>query len=454
MGVQKLFDDVTEHFDSVIAQNTVHARWLLQELLEVHPADIAEWMSGLTREQAQAIFERFPSAFRLQLFEQLSHSLKVYVLEALDESDRNYIITHLSIDDLTDFFDELSDEELEKYLKLLHRKDRKLVLSLLQFGEDSAGGMMHTSVLTLMQDFTVAKSIQILQRLQPNRDLHHHIYVTNQNNELVGHINLEDLVLKHPQTQLSSILRETELVIDVNEDREVVAQKMVHYGLTDVPVVDDNIFLGVITSEALVEVIGEEAGEDIYRMSALTPIEHTYFETPFGQLLYQRSSMLIVLLLVQTLSTIILERYEVLLCGFLTYFISMLTSAGGNASSQTSGLVIQGLATGELNEQNSGRFLKREFVMALAIASLLGIFSFLRIYLTHQNLVGSFAVSSSLFVIVLVSVMLGSSLPLMLKRMKIDPARSAGPLLTTIIDVVGLLIYCGMCSFVYSFFTS
>src|SRR4029077_10754122 len=164
----------------------------------------------------------------------------------LDEQDRNYIITHLSIDDLTDFLDELSDEDLEKYLKLLHKKDQRRVLSLLQFNPESAGGIMATSVLTLMQDFTVEKSIQILQRLQPSRELHQQIYVISQNNELMGHINLEDLVLKHPKTQLRSILRPNILVINVNEDREKVAQQMMHYEASNVPVVnDDHVFLGV-----------------------------------------------------------------------------------------------------------------------------------------------------------------------------------------------------------------
>jgi magnesium transporter len=450
MVAQKFFDELFEHIDTVLEQSTIRGRELLNELVELHPADIAEFMERLDYKKTQALFMLLPPADRLELFQELSHTLKVKLLEDLTEVDRAYIITHLSVDDLTDFLDDLSDEELEKYLKLLHRKDQKLVLSLLQFNEDSAGGIMHTSVLTLIPDFTVEKSIQILQRLQPQRDLHHIIYLVGRNNQLEGHINLEDLVLKHPKTELRTIMRENELVIDVNEDKQEVAQKMLHYGLTNAPVVDDeNLFLGVITSEELVEVIEEEAGEDIYRMSAMSPIEHTYFETPFGTLLYQRSSILIVLLLVQTFSSMIIKHYEVLMCGFLTYFISMLTSTGGNASSQTSALVIQGLATGEINDANSKRFVKREFLMALLIALLLGIFSFIRTYLSYRHFAGSVAVSLSLFVIVLASIVLGSCMPLILKRLNIDPARSAGPLLTTIIDVIGLLIYCVMSSMIY-----
>ena len=446
MVVQRLFEEIRDHIDAVIAQSTLMAQELWREFLTTHPVDIAEFLNSISYDDALALLKNLPGSLRLEVFHDLSHSLKVKLLESLNEHDRNYIITNLSIDDLTDFFDDLSDAELENYLKLLHKKDQRRVLSLLQFNPETAGGIMATSVLTLMQDFTVEKSIKILQKLQPSRELHQHIYVLSQNNELVGHINLEDLVLKHPKTQLRSILRPNVLVVDVDEDREKVAQQMMHYGVSNIPVIGhDGVFLGVIPSEALVEIIEEEAGEDIYRMSAVSPIKHTYFETPFKKLLYQRSSILIVLLMVQTFSSMIIEYYQALLCGFLTFFISMLTSTGGNASSQTSAFAIQGLATGEINDSNSKRFIRREFFMAIIMAILLGFFSFVRIYITHYNntnALENIAVSGSLAVIVLVSITLGSCMPLLLRRLNIDPAHSAGPLLTTVIDVVGLLIYC------------
>jgi len=453
MITPKVFEHVLEHLHEVINQTPVGVD-LLKQLIKAHPADIADFISNLDMIDAHSLFTLFSQDLRLNIFQELIHFKKVRLLTYLSPEDRNYIISHLSIDDLTDFFDELSDDELKEYLPILHKKDRERVLSLLKLNPESAGGSMHTNVLSLMQDFTVQKSIHILQRLQPTYELHRCIYVTSQQNELVGYINLEDLVLKSPNTRLKSIVRDVILIAYVNDDRETIAQKMVRYGVNSVPVVDEEqVFLGVISGEALVEIIEEEASEDIYRMSAVSPLEHTYFETPFLKLLFQRSSILIVLLIMQTFSSIIIEHYQILLCGFLTYFISMLTSTGGNASSQTSALVIQGLATGEINPGNSGHFIRREFSMALIIALLLGLFSFVRTYLTHHNAVGSFAVSSSLAVIVLVSITLGSTMPLLLKRLNIDPAHSAGPLLTTIIDVIGLLVYCLMSSAIFKLFS-
>lgn len=291
-----------------------------------------------------------------------------------------------------------------------------------------------------------------MQRLKPNQDLHHQIYVTNQDNGLVGHINLEDLVLKSPKERLSSILRKNELLVDVDEDKEYIAQNMIHYKLTTVPVVDKKKnFLGVIPSQTLVDIIEEEAAEDVYHMSALANIKETYFETPFFTLFFQRSSILLILLIAQSLSSLIIKSYEAVLLGFSLFsFITMLVSAGGNTSSQTSAIVITGLASGEINETNMYRFLLREFSMAILIAITLGAFSFVRTYLMNHNFLASFVVSASLTVIVLVSVVLGSCIPLFLKRFRLDPALSAGPFLATFMDVIGLFIFCTISQLFFS----
>lgn len=449
---QKIFDEIHDHIKEVIAQSEPVGAALWAKLLKAHPADIAEFINALETEDAQAIFTNLGPELRLEIFDDLDHTVKVPCLAALNDADRAALITNLSIDELTDFFDELSDEELKNYLKLLHTKDRETVLSLLQFSDDVAAGIMHTSVLTLMQDFTVEKSIQILQRLQPNRDLHQQIFVTNQDNKLVGHIQLEDLVLKAPQSRVVTFMRPNELILNAMEDKEKVAQDMLHYHTLIAPVVDnEQHFLGVITGDTLVEVIGEEATEDIYRISALSPMKETYFQTPFLTLLYQRSSILMILLLVQSLSSTIIQAYEATLAGFFILFITKLTSAGGNASSQTSALAIQGLTTGEIDDDTIKKFIRREFLMATIIGVLLGIATFGQIYYSHQTIAGATAVSASLAIIVMVSVLLGSSMPFILQRFNVDPANAAGPLLATLMDVIGLLIYCIVSSSIHGY---
>lgn len=445
MVSEKIFDQVLEHIEVVIEQEAPLGLALWEVFIQEHPADIAEFMTNLELEQVRGIFLNLPSQLRVDVFQDLSDSLKIFCLSFLDDGTRTEILNDTPLDELTDLFDQVSDEELKQYLRLLHKNDRDTVVALMQFNPESAGGIMDTDVLTLMQDFTVEKSIQVLQRLKPDQDLHRSIFVTNQDNQLVGHINLEDLVLQNPSQRISSFVRKNELVVGVGEDQEMVAQDMVHYGLMTVPVVGtNNLFLGVISSDTLVDVIEQEASENVYKMAAMAPIKETYFETSFFRMFYERSIILIALLIAQTFSSIILHRYQDTLSEFLWIFITMLISAGGNASSQTSAIVIQGLASGELTSVNMWRFLRREFAMAGVIALVLGVFSFGRIMVTHgtDRLLGAFAVSVSLAVIVLVAVILGSCIPLILRRLRIDPAFSAGPGLATIMDVLGLLIFC------------
>ncbi len=446
MVTLKLFDQIQANIEKVIHEVPPVGAVLWSELIKLHPADIAELLSYLNDEYITQLFVKFDLQLKLKVFEELSDALKLICLSAVSENDRAHLLTSLPLTDLIDFLDELSDVELSQYLKLLHKRERETVLSLLKFDPESAGGIMDANVLSLRENFTIEQSIHILQRLEPNRDLYQKIFVTNARNILVGNIHLEDLVLKSSKTILKSILRQNTVEIFVDEDQEAVAQKMIHYSLTIAPVVGDNgIFLGVISSEVLVSIVEQEASDDIYRMSTIFPIRDNYFKTSFYKLFVERSSILIILLLFQTLSSIIVWHYEALLAGFLTYFLSMLISTGGNASSQTSALAIQGMATGEINERTRLRFIWREFFMAIFIGIVVGFFSFIRIYLTYHHLIGSIAVSLSLSIIIIVSMTFGSCMPFLLKRLSIDPAYSAGPLLTTLIDVMGLLIYCLVC---------
>ncbi len=455
-SVARVYENIRGNLEAVIKGDSALGVSLWQTFTNLHPADIAQYLSDQDRDTAKRLFVKLPDSLRVPVFSYLSYSMMVVCLSVLDDEERGKVLSSLPLDELTDFFDELSDEELKRYLSLLHKIDREKVLSLMRFDPQSAGGIMNTDVVTLMEDFTISKSIQILQRLQPSVELHQKIYVTNQYNELRGYINLQDLVLKNCNSRLHSILHKNELVVKVDEDQKTVSSSMIHYKLMTVPVVDkDNIFLGIISSDILVEIIEQEAAEDVYKMSALAPIKHAYFDTSFKKLLYQRSSILIILFLVQIVSSLIMIRYDKLLVGFLIYFVSMIQSTGGNTSSQSSALAIQGLSSGEINDTNYKRFLAREVFMAGLIGSLLAVVSFIRVYVLHRSqftgktghFTANLAVSASLGLIVVVSMLLGSLIPVVLRKFKLDPALSAGPFLATLMDVLGLLIYCSVCQF-------
>lgn len=442
---KKIFNQIEQNITSIIKRDSALAVELWNELLKAHPADLAFFFANIDREQFKALFGTLPEQLKVDVFEYLSDSMKAYCLSFSDNKQRTILLESTPVEKITDLFDYLSDDEIKHYFELLRKNDRESVISLMKFSPESVGGIMDPYVISLKENFTVEQSINICQRIKPNKELHHEIYVTDVDNKLLGHILLEDLVLKHPKSKLSTILRDNTLVANVDEDREEIAKKMIRYNLTITPVVGEGeYFLGVIPAHTLVDIIEEEASEDVYKISAMTPIKRPYFETSFFRLCYERSYILIILLLVESFSSTIIKAYESIIPEFFFFglFIPMLVSAGGNTSSQTSAITIQGLASGEINYSNVNKFFKREFFMALILALILGFTSFARVYFTHGKILNSFVVGFSLSIIVLVSVILGSFIPLLLKRFNIDPAFSAGPFLATLMDILGILIYC------------
>jgi len=450
MSKEKILQGIIENLDAVIKRDSPLSHSLWKELLSLHPADIAEFITDLDRESGMKLFVALPKKIRNEVFQDFSDPVKAESLKALGEAEKVDALRSLSVDELTDLFDYFSDEELKKHLNLLHKKEREKVLSLLKFHPESAGGIMEIDVLSFMEDFTVEKSIKILQRMRPKLEIHREIYVTDDEHRLVGHIFLEDLVLQPPKARISSFMRKNELIAQADEDREAITNKMVHYGLMTVPVVGkDSYFLGVIPSETLVDVIVKEASEDAQKMAALAPMKRSYYDTPFLSILYKRSPILIALLLAESVSTTILESYEHSLPVFFTFFIPMLVSTGGNASHQTSTLVIQGMATGDIHKGNILRFLRKEFMVGIFLALILGSTAFLRAYFSTKNIAASLVIGFTLGTISFTAVVLGSFIPLALKRLNIDPAFSAGPFLATLLDILGTLIYCIFISYAY-----
>lgn len=443
MEVKDLLGSIQDHIDEVIGQSTPLGKQLWHDLLKIHPVNIAYLFKNLSKDRVKALYKALPHTVQLDLFHELQDKQKVYVLSALDDQEQVEAFQTLSTDELTDLFDIFSDEELKRYLESLHKKVREKVLKMLKFEPESAAGVMHTDVITLMEDFTVEKSISLMQRLRPSRDVHQQIFVVNKDHRLVGLVSLEDLIFNKPGARVTDFMRKNELVAHADEDRETIAKEMVHYGLTTVPVIGSNdIFLGVISGDTLIDVLVEEASEDVQRMAAVTPLTRPYFETPFFQSLYERSYILVILLLAGSVSTTIMRMYESTLTEMLLFFVPMLTSVGGNTSNQTSAVAVCGMASGEFDHSTMKHFLRRELMTATCLAVILGITSFVRVYLTSGVMWESVVISLTLAIIVLVSVTLGSAMPFLLKRFNIDPAFSAGPFLATIMDIIGILIYC------------
>ena len=438
----KILDTIALNIQEVLAQRTVRSHSLIEQLNLAHYADIAQLINSLDFPYSAQLFIFLNPTLQVHVFYELQPSLMRSILSNLSAADKSALLKNSHADEITDLFDILSDEELQGCLEVLHQKERQQVLSLMKFAPDTAGGIMNVDVITFMQDFTVAKSITLLQRLRPRRDLHRNIYVTDSHNKLVGVIKLEDLVLKSPETRLSSILRQVPFIAKADQNQEEIANKMAHYRTMVAPVVNDqNFLLGVITGETLVDVLQREAQEDVQKMSGFF-LNQSYLETSTMSLILRRGGILAILLLAESLTSFIMGSFEATLSTFLFSFTAMLVSTGGNTSSQTSAIVIQGLSTGDINDSNVRKFLKREFLIGAVLAVFLSIIAFARIYAFHHFFWGSLVVSLSLGIVVFMSVVFGSLLPIFLKKNNVDPAFFAGPFLATVMDILGILVYC------------
>ncbi|MBD3232000.1 magnesium transporter, partial [Candidatus Dependentiae bacterium] len=374
LKIKKLFFQIEQNIEQIIQQDTPLGQDLFKILLLQHPADIAMLLSKLSEEHQLELFKKLPNQLKIKVFEDLSEKNQAYILIHLDPENTTLILKKIPIDKLTELFDHLPDTDLKKYLNLLQRKQRSQIISRLQFDPHCAGRIMNSDIITLQKDFTVKKSINLLQRVGEKKELLQRIYVTDKDHKLIGHIKLDDLVLNKPDTLIKNIIQKDELIINVHEDQEDIAKQMYHYGLLTAPVVDENNnFLGVIAADDILDIVKEEASEDVYKMSGISPTEHSYFETSTWKLIWQRTPWLIGLLLLQSLSSFILAGYKEVVDKYfiISMFLTMLIGTGGNAGNQSSALVVRGLATGEISRKNSIKVLLREFCISCVIALLL-----------------------------------------------------------------------------------
>ena len=449
LTLKKILLQIENNIESTIKEDTILGKDLWQILLQQHPADIALIINNIDNQSQVALFKKMPKDLAFKVFEKIQEPIQAFILANLDHDDIAYILTEIPVSALTDLFEHISDEELEKYLKLLQVKQRNKLISLRSFAPESAGARMQTDVLTLQENFTVKRSIEVLQRLTPTQSVDNVFYVTDKNNVIVGYITIDKLVLNKPETLLSQIMEKAEFLVYVDEDQEDVANQMKHYNLICAPVIDkEKHFLGIITAEDVFEIMTEEESEDVYKMSGQAPMEHSYFATPTWQLVKQRIPWLIGLLLLQSFSSMILFQYNSMIGSYaiITLFLTMLIGTGGNAGNQSAALVIRGLTTKEITRQNGIKMLIREMGISLIIASIIVLVGFTRIFYTSHDIISTIAITLSLFLIIVTSITLGTIIPLILERFNLDPAHSAGPFLTTLMDILGVLIYCVVCS--------
>jgi magnesium transporter len=429
----------------LLNENPIKAVKLRFLFAGMNAVDIAELFDDASKERIMQIFRLLPKSIAADVFSYIDPDEQQIIIEALSDSEVSDIMNKLFVDDAVDLIEEMPADVVNRLLLSTNPEKRKTINQLLQYPEDSAGSIMTTEYVELIEDSTVKEAFEHIRKTGINKETIYTSYVIQPGRLLVGIVTAKKLMLASPDDTIGRIMNRNFIFAYTTDDQEQVAALFKKYGLLSMPIVDkDQHLVGIVTVDDVVQVIEEENTEDFEKMGALTPSEEPYLKTGIFKLAGNRIVWLLFLMLSATITGIIITSFEDALAVLpvLVAFIPMLMDTAGNAGTQTSTLVIRGMALEEIRFRDLAIVLWKEFRVALLCGLGLGLINFVRIYIMNgKNAVLSLAVTLSLLCTILMAKTMGCLLPMAAKKLRLDPAIMAAPLLTTIIDGTALTIY-------------
>ena len=432
---------------------------IVDALEEFHPEDIADLVEELPEKLTCDLMRILPTTLGADVIERVNSDLQEAILRSLAPQQRAALLSEVDPDDRVDILQELPQEDARRALEELERNDpvaASEVRELRVYDESTAGGLMTTDFVTLSPDVKVWEAIDTLRDAAHGgeAEIVYYTYVVNSEGQLLGVVSLRDLIINGSGQALSDIMTEKIVKVDVHDDQEEVAHAIARYDLTAVPVVDNNNrILGLVTVDDVVDVVIEEATEDAQKMSAVLPLEDSYFETGLGEFIWKRATWLVVLFFGQLLTATVMEENEDALQTMieLVVFIPLIIASGGNAGGQSSTLVIRALAVGEIRSKDWLRVLSREVIIGIAIGLCLGLIGFMRAFLFGEGQAAiqlAVIAGTGILCIVTLGTIIGSLLPIAIRKAGLDPAVSSAPFIASLIDVIGLIVYFGLARWV------
>lgn len=425
---------------------------LRERLEKMNEVDIAEFMEGLNQEQTLLVFRILPKDISADVFAYLDSDSRAGIIEAATDKELHVLVDDLYLDDTVDILEEVPANVVRRVLANTDAQTRELINRFLNYPENSAGSIMTIEMVELHDRFTVREAIDHIRKTAVDKETIYTCYCIDDARHLIGSVQLRHLILADEDDLIRDIMDGMDYLRYVHtlDDQEEVADIVRKYDLLSVPVLDnEDRLVGIITVDDIVDVIEEENTEDLEKMNLLKPSgnDKPYLKTSVVRLAGNRIVWLLVLMISATFTGKIIENYEALLSGMvaLTASIPMLMDTGGNAGSQTSTLVIRNLALGEVMPRDYLRILWKEVRVALICGLTLGVVNLGRMLLLRSGTLMECVVTSMAMVCaVIVAKMIGCTLPIIAKLLHIDPALMAGPMITTIVDAVTLVIYFSM----------
>lgn len=415
----------------------------LAELLEeIQPFDQSRLLLELEPEERKVIYSLLDPAALAQIFQELEPDEQLVLIEELDNRQVSQLLNEMSSDDAADLLGNLKEERAEKYLDLMGTTEASELRKLLTYPEETAGGIMTTEYVAMKKYFTAGETVKKLRLIAPDAETIYYIYVTDAKNRLVGVLSLRDLIVADPEEKIENIMYENVVSVPVTMDQEEVAYIIDKYDFLAVPVVDENnVLLGIVTVDDVLDVLKEEATEDIGQLSAIHNMDE--LEVSAIQSAKRRLPWLLLLLIVDLLSGNIISYFENTLqqVVILAAFIPLIADMAGNTGTQSLAVVVRGLALGKFTKQDVFRIIRREASTGLIIGTTCGLLIAGVAYLWQSNPYLGFVIGFSLWATLLVATLAGAVIPMILDLLNIDPAVASGPFITTINDILGLTIY-------------
>ena len=417
---------------------------LKEELENLHPVDLVDAMEELDKKQRMLVFRLLSKEEAAEVFTDMNSDMREELLEALTDSELKEIMDEMYVDDTVDVLEEMPANVVDRLLMATDEETRKQINTLLQYPEDSAGSIMNIEYISLRKEMTVADAILKIRQVGINRETIYTCYVTEKR-KLIGVVDVKDLLTAGESRLIEEIMDENVIYARTLDDQEQVANQINKYGLVAIPILDhEDCMVGIVTVDDTMLVLQDETTEDISIMAGVSPNEDSYFGTSVFQHAKNRSLWLMLLMLSATVTGEILGHYEdaMAVMPVLITFIPMLMGTGGNCGSQSSTLVIRGLAVGEIEFKDIFRVLFKEIRVAVVVGLMLAVVNGLRIYIMYdQNVMLAGALGLTMIAVVSMAKCIGCILPLLAKKLGLDPAIMAAPLITTILDTCTILVY-------------
>lgn len=418
---------------------------LRQKVAEMNEADVAAILEQLEEEDMLKVFRILPKSLASDVFSYLEVENQQMIITSLSERDAASIIDNLMADDATDLLEEMPANIVKKLLANASPETRRDINHLLRYPEDSAGSIMTVEYVDLKEKLTVEEAIARIRKVGVDSETINICYVLDSQRKLLGTVALRYLLLSALDEVIGDIMNENVIAISTLMDQEAVAAQFKKYDFTTMPVVDnENRLVGIITVDDIVDIMEEEATEDIEKMAAIVPSDKPYMKTGIFETFMKRIPWLLLLMVSATFTGQIISHFEDALstCAVLIMFIPMLMDTGGNAGGQASVTVIRGLSLGEIGYKDTFRIIWKEFRVSFLCGITLAAANFVKLlFFDRVGVTVAMVVCFTLILVVILAKLIGCTLPVLAKRLGFDPAVMASPFITTIVDALSLLVY-------------